>query len=69
MTDKTPTSIAANTVNIAGVDMTVHVLDNGQRIIEAESMERFFTALASGEIKPSEDDAMQLANLVHGRVA
>ena len=62
MTD-VPKSIAENRLTIMGVDLVVHVLDNGQRIIEGDGMERLFAAMADGvEITP--DDAMKMAKVV-----
>jgi hypothetical protein len=59
----TPTSIAQNTLTIMGVELTVHVLDNGQRIIEGDGVERLLGAMASGEII-SETDALELAKII-----
>lgn len=59
----TPKSISSGTVEVMGVDLVVHQLDNGQRVIESESVEAFFKALESGrEMTP--DEADKLARLL-----
>lgn len=60
-----PKSIASNKFSIMGVELTVHVLDNGQRIIEADGLAKLFEALAEGPI--TEEDAMKLASAVWTR--
>ena len=44
-----PEVARTDTITIAGVDLTVHVLDDGQRVIEAESMERMIERLNRGD--------------------
>jgi hypothetical protein len=39
-----PTPVWSGTFTIWGVELHCHVLDNGQRIIEAADVERLFTA-------------------------
>ena len=59
-----PQSIAQSTLHILGVDLVVHVLDNGQRIIEADGMHALFAAMETGAtIDP--DAAHRLAQLIH----
>lgn len=60
-----PASIASSTVSIMGVDIVFHVLDNGEQIIEAESMHRFLEMLGAG-VEMNSDDAMKLAKVVKG---
>ena len=43
-----PVSVWQGELNLLGVTLHVHVLDNGQRIIEAEDMRAFMEAMASG---------------------
>ncbi len=45
-----PEVARTDTITLAGVDLTVHVLDDGQRVIEAESMERLFERLERGDV-------------------
>lgn len=42
-----PTSIAEETVEVAGIQVKVHVLDNGQRVIDAADAEKLFQWLAA----------------------
>ncbi|HGE8301218.1 TPA: hypothetical protein ACGD5C_001534 [Serratia marcescens] len=42
-----PTSIAEETMEVAGMQFKVHVLDNGQRVIAAEDAEKLFQWLAA----------------------
>ena len=42
-----PTSIAEETMEIAGMRVKVHVLDNGQRVIDAADAEKLFQWLAA----------------------
>lgn len=60
-----PRAIASNTLRIGNLDLTVHVLDNGQRVIDAESFQRFMDAIA-GDVPLTEDDILALAKLVKG---
>ena len=55
------------TITVAGVDLTVHVLDDGQRVIEAESMERLFERLERGDVPATlvEEAKAALAGVGH----
>jgi hypothetical protein len=46
---------------VFGIDLKCHVLDTGQRIIDAESFQQFMDALADGQ--PVTDDADLMAFL------
>lgn len=61
-----PQATHSGTVNIMGVELKVHRLDDGSTIIEAESVHALFEAMASGA-PLSEEDAAALAKVVHGR--
>lgn len=39
-----PKAVWSGTFTVLGVELKCHVLDNGRRIIEADSMEAFFRA-------------------------
>jgi hypothetical protein len=54
-----PQSISCSEVDILGVKVKVHQLDNGQRIIEADSMAALFEAMSGGGLSPE-----SLENLV-----
>ena len=45
-----PKSVWQGTFQMFGVDVRCHVLDNGQRIIETESMEALFEAMATADV-------------------
>ena len=38
-------SVSQSTISVMGIELVVHVLNTGERVVEAESVERFFTAL------------------------
>ncbi len=42
--DKLPHPVWSGSFTICGIEMKCHVLSDGQRIIEAESIEKFFSA-------------------------
>lgn len=46
MADEIPREVSRGTIDIGGCVIEVVQLDNGQRIITAESMERFIAFLA-----------------------
>ena len=48
-----PASVWSGSFRVFGIDVHCHVLDNGERIIEAGSMMRLLQAMASG---PPTDD-------------
>ena len=43
-------------MKISDLELTVYHLDNGQRVIDAESMARFFECLEGGEDVPPMKD-------------
>ena len=60
MTDSDlPCSTHVGTVRIFGVDLIVHNLDDGRRIIETESMAALFEAMASGDCGPVDLDELR----------
>lgn len=60
-----PHVMSSATVRIMGVDLTVHVLDDGQRVIDSESVGRLFTALVDLDTPPmTEDEAVGLAKVI-----
>lgn len=66
MEDDLPREIGRGTFNLFGVDVVVINLDNGQRLIEAESMEALFEAMSlSGEVI-DHDEAIAFAQAVRG---
>lgn len=60
--DELPHPVWSGSFMLGGVEMKCHVLSDGQRIIEAESIHNFFSAF--GEDAPKVDDA-ELEKFVH----
>lgn len=61
-----PNVVATSTLDIVpGLTLTVHVLDTGQRVIDAESVEAFIAWLDSGG-ELDEGAALRVAKVVHG---
>ena len=59
-----PMAVSEATVQIGSVALTVIQLDNGERVIEAESMHAFMAALENGSLILSDDDSMKLAKVL-----
>ena len=57
-------AVSEATVQIGSVALTVIQLDNGERVIEAESMHAFMAALENGSLILSDDDSMKLAKVL-----
>ena len=66
MSDQLPKAIASSTMRILGVDLTVHVLDNGERVIDAGDIERLFEAMGDSDTPLTEDEAVALAKSIRG---
>lgn len=58
-----PQSVMTSELEIMGVTLIVHVLDNGQRIIEADGIHALFEAMA-GDTPMTEDEGMKLARVL-----
>ena len=50
-----PKAISESVVTIGHLSIRVYVLENGQRVVNAEDAERFFEALEAGDIKRDHD--------------
>ena len=48
MDDALPRTIWSGEFNLGGVTMKCHTLDNGQRVIEQDSVLEFFAAIEAG---------------------
>ena len=59
-----PTSIATSTVKIGHVELIVHQLSDGRRIIEEDSFLAFFKALEDGSLFLTPEDADSIARAV-----
>lgn len=57
MTD-IPTSVSTATVRIFGVELVVHHLSNGQRIIDADSLAALFDAMGDPNAPAPSDDEL-----------
>lgn len=45
--DSIPLAVAENTLDIVGIKVKVYTLDNGERVIDAEDVEKLFAWLAT----------------------
>ena len=64
-----PHSVWQGSFRVFGVDIKCHVLSDGQRVIEAESMHNLMEAMANGSLDPMDTDnsEVEFANWIHGR--
>lgn len=58
-----PRSVLRSTVNVMGMELVVHQLDTGERVVEAESVERFFAALGGPETLTDEEAAAIMSSV------
>ncbi len=65
MDDKIPYAVKSGELKIGDVILKTHVLDDGRRIIEEDSMIAFFEYLASGG-SLVDGDAERIAGFVKG---
>lgn len=66
--DTLPAVVWSGTMRLFGVELVCHVLDNGQRIIEQESMFAFFDAMADpNSFAPEDDDIGKLSEFISGK--
>ena len=54
--DTIPKAVWSGTFTIFGVELKCHVLDDGRRVIDMESMEKLFAAMADGTTDTSNID-------------
>jgi hypothetical protein len=68
MTEEVPHSVWQGSFKLFGVDVKCHVLSNGQRIIEADSMKEILAAMQGDKDLPpsADDDPAALAKWLHG---
>lgn len=62
-----PVATHEGKVRIGEYELTVHVLDNGERVIEMEALEGFFKYLENGGVL-SEEDAKNLAAAIYAPI-
>lgn len=65
MPEPLPESIYQGTISIMGVELKVHGLSDGKRIIESDSLADFLDAMANGP-RLTEEEAVRLARFVKG---
>jgi hypothetical protein len=61
---KLPQAIASNSLTICGVELIVHVLDTGQRVIDMDSFNRFMDVLEGREVSHTDGELCALAKFV-----
>lgn len=75
---RVPQSVWSGTFKVMGVELKCHVLSNGQRIIEADSVRQFFESVvqedvdelrdaAAGERQSPREDVQSFADWLSGR--
>lgn len=60
---KLPRATHTATLSIGGVELVCHVLDDGRRVLDEESVTAFF-AMLEGQL--TEEDAVRVARFVRG---
>jgi hypothetical protein len=55
MMDKPPQAVWEGSFMVLGVEMKCHVLDDGRRIVEAESLEKLFSDAVSFDDQETEE--------------
>lgn len=65
MNDKLPTAVWSGSFNLFGVSVNCHVLDDGRRIIDADSFREMLDAMHSGNV-PQEESLMEFAKWLKG---
>ena len=50
-------SVWEGTMSVLGVELKCHVLNDGQRVIEAKSLDRLFNAMADGDYQYEGNEA------------
>jgi len=67
MEEKLPVATHSADLKIGGYTLKCHVLDDGRRIIEADSLVGFFEYLGREDTTFSPDDAMEVAKFIHNK--
>lgn len=66
MTENIPRATHSATFRLFGVDVRVHVLDNGQRIIEAKSLSELLEAMSDSRASNDDVDMEAFARWARG---
>lgn len=62
-----PKSVSSGIIDIFGVNLEFHILDDGSRVIEAESMAKFFEAMENPNSPDlTTEDALKMAKFIRG---
>lgn len=62
-----PVAVHSGDLTICGETITVHILDDGQRVVEGDGLMRLLTAMLAPDAKPATPDELEaLADLVRG---
>ena len=64
-----PHSVSRSVVSVMGMELVVHQLKTGERVVEAESVERFFAALGGPETLTGDEVAAIMGTLFPGGAA
>ncbi len=64
---KLPKAVASSELTILGVKLKCFVLDNGERVFDAESFAQFWAAMENSEIELTEEDGIRLAKFVRNQ--
>lgn len=64
--DEIPNVISESSITIGGIDIKCFILEDGQRVLDAPSMDRFVAALESGKF--AEAEAETLAKWIKGKL-
>lgn len=51
MADALPASVAVRTLDLGPVTLTMHILDDGRRVIQQDGMLAFMGAMEAGKLK------------------
>lgn len=54
-----PTAVSSSEITLFGVTLHCHVLDDGQRIIEAEDVSRLFAAMENTEREQAQIEGLE----------
>jgi hypothetical protein len=67
MSDNLPQAVWSGVIKIAGLELKCHVLEDGRRIIEADSLNAFLEALGNdGDFSVKSEDLREFAQWMQG---
>lgn len=59
-----PRSVDTRTLRLGDITLTIHVLDDGRRVVQSDGMNAFIAAQESGQL--NSDDAMRVIAWMKG---